>query len=124
MTIKCNVAPIEIHAAGGLRMRRTQLPLAITMAFLLAFAAGCMNSRGSKRITEFHAGGAATYVYAPEDGTYELNGSSIGGGNKGVYELSKGDSIGFRPGESGKVIAVAGPYEIELPDAGYYWQKR
>src|SRR5260221_8575031 len=105
-------------------MRRTPFSFAITIAFLLACAAGCMNSHGSKKITEFHAGGAATYVYAPEDGTYELYSSAIGGGRKAVYELAKGDQVGFRPGENGKVIAVAGPDEIELPDAGYYWQKK
>ncbi len=105
-------------------MRRSRFPLAIIMASLLALAGGCMHSKGSTRITEFHMGGAATYVYAPEDGTYELYGSSIGGGRKAIYELSKGDQIGFRPGDSGKVIAVAGPDEIELPDAGYYWQKK
>lgn len=105
-------------------MRRIGFSLTLTIAFLLAWAAGCMNSKGVTRITEFKTGGAATFVYAPEDGTYELYGTSIGGGRKAVYELNKGDEIGFRPGESGKVIAVAGPDEIELPEANYYWQKK
>jgi len=90
----------------------------IIAALLLVTGQGC--SHGVTTVAQYRMGGAATFIEAPTDGTYELFGG--GGSRKASYELTKGDNVGFRPGENGHVIAVAGPDEIELPEGYYFWQ--
>ncbi len=106
-------------------MRAISRHAMLGIALVLLFGGGaCVTSRGPTKVTQHMAGSAATYIEAPDDGTYELFSTSLGGGRKAVYDLAKGDHLGFRPGDNGKIIAVAGPDEIELLDGNYYWQKR
>ena len=106
-------------AFAMIRMKRIQTALFVAAAALFLLAGqGCNHSVVT--VAEYKVGGAATFGEAPIDGTYELFGN--GGSRKAVYELTKGDNVGFRPGDNGKIIAVAGPDEVELPEGYYYWQ--
>ena len=98
-------------------MRNLPFPFFAAVPFLMATillisASGC--SHGEITVSTYKIGVAATFVEAPVDGTYELFGGS--GERKATYELTKGDNVGFRPGENGKIIAVAGPDEVELSE--------
>jgi hypothetical protein len=41
-----------------------------------------------------------------------------------MYLLKRGEEIGFRKTEPGRITAVAGQHEISLPDGAYIWRRK
>ena len=58
---------------------------------------------------------------APYDGTYVLVARADDSVVWPNVTLAKGDEVGFKTAETGKVTAVAGKEEKVIPDASYEW---
>ena len=61
---------------------------------------------------------------APTDGEYVLMSSMMNTTPKATLWLKQGDPLGFKTATTGRIIAVGGTKEIELPDASYIWKRR
>lgn len=98
--------------------------ISLVAALVLGVAlVGCNKLTTGTPVSKHEKGSAAIMGVAPSAGSYALYGT-MDNSPKAVYILKEGDEIGFRAGEPGQVIAVAGDREVPLADGGYIWKKK
>jgi hypothetical protein len=104
-------------------MYKHALTIALGLAALTG--AGCTSTftKGTP-ITEYQKGKTPPMQEAPTDGEYVLMSSMMNTTPKATLWLKQGDPLGFKTATTGKIIAVGGTKEIELPDGSYIWKRR
>jgi hypothetical protein len=96
---------------------------AVLMAISLTLT-GCGSMRGGQNVVKFEEGQPPMTTTAPSAGTYALY-SLTDYSPKVTLQLNQGDTIGFKPSQTGEVLAVAGNREIPLSaNTSYYWKKQ
>ena len=97
----------------------------LSLGFAALVGAGCTSTftKGTP-ITEYQKGKTPPLQEAPSDGEYVLMSSMMNTTPKATLRLKEGDALGFKPGQTGQIIAVAGTKEIVLPDGNYLWKRR
>jgi hypothetical protein len=86
--------------------------------------AGCGAVGGGKTVVKYDEGSTPIETKAPQQGSYALY-STTDYNPQIVVTLSEGDNVGFRKGEGGQLIAVAGSREIPLQsNKTYYWKRQ
>ena len=101
------------------------LGLAVAGAVGAGVGGGCTSTftKGTP-ITEYQKGRTPPMQEAPTDGEYVLMSSMMNTTPKATLWLKQGDPLGFKTATTGRIIAVGGNKEIELPDASYIWKRR
>src|SRR5688500_8852495 len=79
---------------------------------------GCSQLVKGEPVNEYRKADTPIEMIATADGEYALYGR-YETSPRGVFLLRQGDRLGFRAGEPGRIIAVAGSQEIDLADAAY-----
>jgi hypothetical protein len=99
--------------------------LLLTFGLAALIGAGCTSTftKGTP-IMEYQKGKAPPLQEAPSDGEYVLMSSMMNTTPKATLLLHEGDALGFKPGQTGQVVAVGGTKEIVLPDGNYIWKRR
>jgi hypothetical protein len=99
--------------------------LLLTFGLAALIGAGCTSTftKGTP-IMEYQKGKAPPLQEAPSDGEYVLMSSMMNTTPKATLRLHEGDALGFKPGQTGQVVAVGGTKEIVLPDGNYIWKRR
>ena len=108
-------------------MFKQTLALALGLAIVGGAGAGvgCTSTftKGTP-IMEYQKGRTPPMQEAPSDGEYVLMSSMMNTTPKATLFLRQGDPLGFKTATTGKIIAVGGTKEIELPDGSYTWKRR
>lgn len=106
-------------------MVKHALALALGLAVIGGAGVGCTSTftKGTP-ITEYQKGKTPRMQEAPTDGEYVLMSSMLNTTPKATLWLEQGDPLGFKESTTGKIIAVGGSEEIELPDGNYIWKRR
>ena len=107
-------------------MFRRPIASVVLSALVLGIAAvGCTSTftKGTP-IMEYQKGRVPPMQEAPSDGEYVLLSTMMNTTPKATVRLREGEPLGFKTGTTGKIIAVAGTREIELPDSSYLWKRR
>lgn len=106
-------------------MIKHALALALGLAVVGSAGVGCTSTftKGTP-ILEYQKGKAPRMQEAPTDGEYVLMSSMLNTTPKATLWLEQGDALGFKESTTGKIIAVGGDEEIELPDGSYIWKRR
>ena len=108
-------------------MFKQTLALALGLAIVggVGVGVGCTSTftKGTP-IMEYQKGRTPPMQEAPSDGEYVLMSSMMNTTPKATLFLRQGDPLGFKTASMGKIIAVGGTKEIELPDGSYTWKRR
>ena len=104
-------------------MYRHALLLTLGIAALVGASCTSTFTKGTP-ITEYQKGKTPPLQEAPSDGEYVLMSSMMNTTPKATLRLKEGDALGFKPGQTGQIIAVGGTKEIVLPDGNYLWKRR
>lgn len=91
--------------------------LLVPAMFLLV---GC----GGTVIVSHDAGNLETPIEAPSDGEYTLYQKFPPSAIKGPIPLRKGDAIGFKTAETGRINVVAGESIWTYEDASMVWKRK
>lgn len=94
----------------------------VAIAWIGCAGAGCSRLVKGQQVAEFR-GYSTKLGVAPVDGQYAVYGK-YSTTYKGAWVLRKGERLGFMPGPNGRVTAIAGANEVELPDGWYVWKCR
>ncbi|QOV90710.1 hypothetical protein [Humisphaera borealis] len=97
--------------------RRLLLLMLIPCAALLV---GC----GGTVVCTHDAGNLETPIEAPSDGEYTLHQKFPPSTIKGPIPLRKGDAIGFKTAETGRINVVAGESIWTYEDASMVWKRK
>jgi hypothetical protein len=100
----------------------TRLVLTVVATAWLVGGAGCSRLVKGQQVAEFR-GHSTRLGVAPVDGQYALF-NKYSTTPRGAWVLRKGERLGFMPGPDGRVTAIAGAHEIDLPDGWYVWKCR
>lgn len=92
--------------------------LGLLVAVLL-LGVGC----GGTVIVTHDAGSLETPIEAPSDGDYTLYQKFPPSAIKGPIPLRKGDAIGFKTAETGRINVVAGESVWTYEDASMVWKR-
>lgn len=92
---------------------------------VLGFAlAGCGTMRGGRNVVKYEEGKTPITTTVPSTGTYALY-ALTDYNPKVTVHLKEGDVIGFKSGQTGEVMAIAGDREIPMSsNASYYWKRQ
>jgi hypothetical protein len=90
---------------------------------LVILMAGCSPFVKGTPVNEFRKGGAPIVQPVAEDGNYALY-NVFETTPRATFPLRKGQLVGFKASTTGKIIAVAGNEQMELPEASYVWKLR
>ena len=74
-------------------------------------------------VQRYDSGKDAIVAEATSDGDYALY-STFDSTPVVTYSLKKGDKLGFKKAETGKVVAIAGGNEVSIQDKSYIWKKK
>ena len=74
-------------------------------------------------LISYDKGGPIASREVPADGEYALYSKYGNTKPMHVLSLTRGDALGFRTAETGKVTAVAGDHEYLLTDTSYVWNR-
>jgi hypothetical protein len=89
----------------------------------LGLTAGCGAMGGGKTVVRYDESSPPIETKAPAQGSYALY-STMDTTPRVRVTLGEGDKIGFRKGDNGQLIAIAGSREVPLSNnATYYWKK-
>ncbi|MDB5297711.1 MAG: hypothetical protein JWO31_3694 [Phycisphaerales bacterium] len=99
--------------------RATLARLAFALAAPVLFA-GCQGTQ----IAEHERGNLESPGEAPSDGEYNLYSRLPPTLLKGPVPLKRGDRLGFRTAETGRIIVVAGEEEWTYEDASMEWRRK
>ncbi|HRK31067.1 MAG TPA: hypothetical protein PLD59_08310 [Tepidisphaeraceae bacterium] len=94
-----------------------------TLALGSMLAVGCSRVTSGTTVQRYDAGKDAIVAEATADGDYALY-STFDSTPVVTYSLKKGDQLGFKKAETGKVVAVAGSNEVSIQDKSYIWKKK
>jgi hypothetical protein len=94
-----------------------------TLALGSLLAVGCSRVTSGTTISRYDSGKDAILAEATSDGDYALY-STFDGTPVVTYSLKKGDKLGFKKAETGKVVAVAGGNEVAIQDKSYIWKRK
>jgi len=99
--------------------------LALIPAALFAISlSGCGTMRGGETIVKYDASQHPILTEVRSSGDYELFSTTDFNPQVTLY-VKEGEPIGFKSGETGQVIAVAGSHEYPLKsNSTYYWKKK
>ena len=90
---------------------------------LLALS-GCGAVGGGKTVVKYDEGTTPIETKAPAQGSYALY-STTDYNPEIVVTLNEGDNVGFRKGDNGQLIAIAGNREVPLQsNKTYYWKRQ
>jgi hypothetical protein len=93
-------------------------------AVLLAGIIGCANPlQGGEAITKYQKGQTPLLMTAPQDGTYALFGE-LDRTPKLSAQVKKGDPLGFKLDDDGRITAVAGQQTFPVRDQTLLWRLR
>jgi hypothetical protein len=106
----------------GLRMIRNVLAQSVILIAILPLG-GCSQFVKGEPVNEYRKADTPIETIATADGEYALYGR-YETSPRGMFLLRQGDRLGFRAGEPGRVIAVAGSQEIDLSDGAYVWKRK
>lgn len=96
----------------------------IAVVALLAFGvAGCSQFTSGQPVVRYDKGKQALLQEAPMTGTYALY-SRFDSNPQVTITLEQGDKLGFETSETGRITAIAGDKEYDLPDAHYIWKRK
>ncbi len=93
------------------------------LVMLMVGIAGCAKFTSGQPVVQYQKGKQALLQEAPMTGTYALY-STFDSDPKVTVNLEQGDELGFRTSETGRITAVAGDREFDLPDASYVWKRK
>jgi len=99
--------------------------LALILAALLSISmSGCGTMRGGETVVKFDANQHPILSEVRSSGTYQLF-ATTDFNPQVTVDLKEGDPLGFKTGETGQVIAVAGSRELPLKsNSTYYWKRK
>jgi hypothetical protein len=112
--------------SGGRRELRTGLRIGalILSSAALMFVAGCATVFApGTTIIDHDKGASAEPQEAPSDGEYALYARIGDNSAKHTVSLKRGDLLGFKTGQTGQIIAVAGNDEWVMTDNSYIWKR-
>lgn len=92
------------------------------MAVLLCAGCAQVLAPGTTLIS-YDKGGPIESREVPGDGEYALYSKYGDTKPMHILPLTRGDQVGFRTAETGKVTAVAGDHEYTLTDTSYVWNR-
>lgn len=91
---------------------------------LLAFGlVGCAQFTSGEPVVRYDKGEQALLQEAPMAGTYALY-SRFDSNPRVSVSLEQGDKLGFETAQTGRITAIAGDREFDLPDGNYIWKRR
>lgn len=93
------------------------------IALLAIGLAGCAQFASGQPVVKYEKGEQALLQDAPMAGTYALY-STFDSNPKVSVNLEQGDKLGFETSETGRITAIAGDREFDMPDASYVWKRK
>jgi hypothetical protein len=100
------------------------MKLFVTAAPVLLLLTSCAVFAPGRTVVKYEPDVDPVVTGAPESGQYALY-SRADAAPKTTVFLEQGEEIGFRRGERGEVVAIAGGREIPLDaDRNYYWHRQ
>ena len=86
-------------------------------------AVGCSRMTSGNAVQRYDTGKDAIVAEATSDGDYALY-STFDSTPVVTYSLKKGDKLGFKRAETGKIVAIAGSNEVAIQDKSYIWKRK